>query len=100
MRLRLVVYFAVVLALGGAAFGGSSGKAPEPVVHRYKVMFGEGNGGTFEGTSIKSNGFCVEITLNGRLDTVVCGAKYVTEMLPESEATPAPQDGGQGQARR
>ncbi len=99
MRLRLAVYFAVILVLGVAAFGGSTGKAPEPTVHRYKVVFGDGNAGTFDGTSIKSNGFCVEIQLNGRLDTIVCGARYVTEMIPGAEPAPEPPASDRGASR-
>jgi len=77
---------AIVLALFGVAlFAYSADKQPDPPVYRYKVLFGEDNASVFNGTSIKSNGLCTEIYLNGRLDTVVCGARYVTEMLPEDK---------------
>ncbi len=62
-------------------------------VHRYKIVTGDGNESVLYGEKIRVKGFCVELVLNRRVDTIVCGPRYVTELLegtPETEPAPEP----------
>lgn len=59
-------------------------------VRRYKVVSSDGGQSILEGESIRTRGVYVEIILNGRVDTIVCAPKYVTELPPEEKKEPAP----------
>lgn len=63
--------------------------ASAPLSHSYKMQWPDIALET-PGTSIRSNGFCVEVLIGDKVDTVACGVKYVTELPPSAkdEATP------------
>lgn len=62
-------------------------------VHRYKIVSGDGGESVLPGESIRTRGLCVELLLHGRVDTIVCGPKYVTELPDrEVEAEPPPAE--------
>ena len=73
--------------------------APKPTVRvlkTYNVLRSGTNGiAQYKGHELRSNGMCVEIWLNGRIDTIVCGSPVlVTETeettgKPEASVTPA-----------
>jgi hypothetical protein len=63
--------------------------APIPPVHTYNVQFIDGTQTALEGTHIAAtSGFCVEVWLNGRVDTIACQVRYITEKLEGPTATP------------
>ena len=64
----------------------------QPVVHQYKIVTQDGGTSVMAGTSIRSNGFCVDIMLNGRVDTIVCNPKYITELPPEEPKVPVREE--------
>jgi hypothetical protein len=62
--------------------------APIPPVHTYNLQFTDGTQIALEGTRIATTGFCVEVWLNGRVDTIACQVRYITEKLEGPAATP------------
>lgn len=80
MRAALVALLCLALVAPAAAW-------PRAKVHRYKVVTGDGGTSVLSGTKIRTRGFCVEVILNGRVDTIACGIKYITELPDE-----APED--------
>lgn len=74
-----------ILALCAASVGYTayelSKSHPHTLIKSY-VIYPSGAGGpklTLKGTGIKTNGFCVEVELAGRTDTVACGNVFITE---------------------
>lgn len=66
---------------------------PMPAARTYN-LFPSGPAGphnTFRGQEIRSNGLCVEVWLNGRIDTIACGSGLV---ITEREETTGQPDQG------
>ena len=87
------------LLLGAFGYWAAITPAPSRVtpVKTYNV-FPAGHAGPkmqLKGNEIRSNGMCVEVWLNGRIDTIVCGMPvFITETeettgKPETSVTPA-----------
>ena len=82
----------VVAALLACAAPAGAWPWGHKTVRRYKVVSADGGQSILEGESIRTRGFYVEIILHGRVDTIVCGPKYVTELPPEkTEPAVAPE---------
>ena len=60
----------------------------KPVVHTYNYVDAAGTKSSWEGESIRSNGVCIEITLHGRLDTILCPGGAITEAVEEQPSNP------------
>ena len=83
----LIAIVAAACALAATAY------TPPPLkdlpVHRYKVVTGDGGESILRGTSIRAgSGLCPEIILNGRVDTIVCAPRYITELPDEPDSPP------------
>jgi len=87
---KLIVVLTFLIIMGTSLWAKPKAAPPPPEVHTYKAVWNSNptEALLFQGTSIKVNGLCVEITLNDRLDTVLCGVKFVTETLPAQETAP------------
>lgn len=67
-----------------------------PVVHLYNMIFPDGERLALRGERIESNGLCVSVWLNQRIDTIICRPVIVTEMIEE----PQPSGGAQQRGAR
>ena len=63
--------------------------APVPVVHTYNILFFDGETTSLKGTEIRTAGFCVEVMLEDRVDTIVCQVRYITEALEGDGPAPS-----------
>lgn len=80
---KLIVALTFLVIIATSLWAKPKAAPPPPEVHTYKAVW---NSNSTE--ALIFQGLCVEITLNDRLDTVLCGVKFVTETLPNQETTP------------
>jgi hypothetical protein len=57
-----------------------------PAVHTYNILFFDGEQISLQGTEIRTAGFCVEVLLGDRVDTIVCQVRYITEAIEDGGA--------------
>jgi hypothetical protein len=79
---------AVVLT---AAISAAPACAMKPRVYRYKIVSGDGGESVLYGERIQVRGACVELLLRGRVDTIMCGIRYITELPEAAEPAPEPE---------
>ena len=75
----LLLTVSIGLFVTAAFFIGFSLAMSSPTVRAYNILVNDEKM-SLKGTEIKSNGMCIEVWKDGRIDTIVCGHTLITEV--------------------